>query len=82
MKTAAEPPTAPKITWPDGKAFAFTIFDDTDFATVEKVGPVYSLLADCGLRTTKSCWVVRGDPEEGLRGRGDRRGPRLLGDGC
>ncbi len=66
MKTTGEPPTAPKITWPDGKAFAFTIFDDTDFATVEKVAPVYSLLADCGLRTTKSCWPVGGDPAKGF----------------
>lgn len=25
-----------KITWPDGKLFAFTVFDDTDLETVEK----------------------------------------------
>src|SRR5262245_48590889 len=47
--------------WPDGKAFAFTIFDDTDSQTVGNVGPVYSLLADLGLRTTKSVWPLRGD---------------------
>lgn len=51
--------------WPDGKQFAFTIFDDTDLATVENVGPVYSLLADCGFRTTKSVWVVEGDRQRG-----------------
>ena len=28
--------------------------------------PVYSLLADCGLRTTKSCWPVGGDPAKGF----------------
>jgi hypothetical protein len=70
VKTFMETPLAPKITWPEGKAFAFTIFDDTDFATVENVGPLYALLADCGFRTTKSCWVVRGDPAKGF-GAGD-----------
>jgi hypothetical protein len=54
-----------KIAWPEGKRFAFSVFDDTDFETVENVGSVYALLADCGLRTTKSCWVVRGDPNDG-----------------
>ena len=50
-----------RIQWPDGKAFAFTIFDDTDFQTVENVGPVYSLLSDLGFRTTKSVWPLRGN---------------------
>lgn len=49
--------TAP-VTWPEGKAFAFTVFDDTDLATIENVKPVYDLLADLGLRTTKSVWAV------------------------
>lgn len=48
------------IEWPDGKAFAFTIFDDTDLATVSGVAPVYRLLDDLGLRTTKSVWPIRG----------------------
>jgi hypothetical protein len=56
---------SPATTWPDGKRFAFTVFDDTDSATVENVGPVYAFLADCGLRTTKSCWALRGDPQRG-----------------
>ncbi len=47
--------------WPDDKRFAFTIFDDTDSATLENVGPVYSFLAECGFHTTKSVWVVEGD---------------------
>jgi hypothetical protein len=50
-----------RIRWPDNKDFAFTIFDDTDSQTVENVGPVYRLLADLGLRTTKSVWPLRGD---------------------
>lgn len=53
------------ITWPEGKRFAFTVVDDTDFATVENVGPVYEFLADCGFCTTKSVWVVEGDRSRG-----------------
>lgn len=52
-----------KIEWPDGKGFAFTIFDDTDSATIENVREVYSLLADYGFRTTKSVWPIRGEKE-------------------
>lgn len=53
-------PTQP-IEWPDGKAFAFTVFDDTDNATVERVGPVYEFLTGLGLRTTKSVWPLEGE---------------------
>jgi hypothetical protein len=53
------------IPWPDGKQFAFTVFDDTDDANVENVTTVYSFLRDCGFRTTKSCWPVAGDPNRG-----------------
>jgi hypothetical protein len=42
--------------WPDGKKFAFTIIDDTDNATVSNVGPVYALLSNLGLKTTKTVW--------------------------
>jgi hypothetical protein len=49
-----------KIHWPDGKDFAFTIFDDTDCSTFATVRDVYALLRDCGFRTTKSVWPVRG----------------------
>ncbi|HUT94390.1 MAG TPA: hypothetical protein VMY37_33330 [Thermoguttaceae bacterium] len=48
------------ITWPDGKQFAFSVFDDTDRATLDNVPPVYALLADLGLRTTKSVWPIQG----------------------
>ena len=47
--------------WPDGKRFAFTIFDDTDECTIENVSKMYSLLQDLGMRTTKSVWPLRGD---------------------
>jgi len=46
-----------QMQWPEGKSFAFTVFDDTDHATVAKVKPVYDLLAQLGMRTTKSVWV-------------------------
>jgi hypothetical protein len=44
--------------FPGNRAFAFTIFDDTDGSTLESVGPVYRLLAELGLRTTKSVWPL------------------------
>lgn len=46
--------------WPEGKHFAFTIFDDPDSQTLEAGREVYSFLADCGFRTTKGVWPVRG----------------------
>lgn len=52
---AAEPPA---IQWPEGKSFAFTIFDDTDASTVTNSAPVYALLRDLGFRTTKSVWSL------------------------
>lgn len=44
--------------FPDNKKFAFTVFDDTDGSTVENVQPVYRFLAELGMRTTKSVWVL------------------------
>ncbi len=43
--------------WPEGKRFAFSIFDDTDNATVQNVKPVYDFIKQLGFRTTKSVWV-------------------------
>lgn len=42
---------------PNGARFAFSIFDDADFATVANVAPVYDLLAKHGILTTKSVFV-------------------------
>lgn len=50
----------PKIEWPAGKEFVFTIFDDPDFDTVENVAVIYSFLSDLGMRTTKAVWPIRG----------------------
>jgi hypothetical protein len=52
-------PSQPRIVWPEGKDFAFTVFDDTDLATLANVRPVYDFLADQGIRTTKSVWPLR-----------------------
>lgn len=43
--------------WPNGKEFAFSVFDDTDGATLETVAGVYELLYELKLFTTKSVWV-------------------------
>jgi len=50
--------SSPQIQWPEGKKFAFTIFDDTDASTVANTAPVYALLRDLGFRTTKSVWPL------------------------
>jgi hypothetical protein len=49
-----------EIHWPEGKTFAFTVFDDTDNSDLSNVPYVYELLYDLGFRTTKSVWPVRG----------------------
>jgi len=45
-----------RIEWPEGKKFAFTIFDDPDSQTLEAGREVYALLGDLGFRTTKAVW--------------------------
>jgi hypothetical protein len=56
------------VDWPGGKAFAFSVVDDTDGATLEDVPSVYGLLADLGFRTTKSVWPLCGDDRAGRDG--------------
>ena len=46
-----------KIEWPNGKNFAFTIFDDTDNSTLNNTSPVYSFLYERGFLITKSIWI-------------------------
>ncbi|MCB1040573.1 MAG: hypothetical protein KDA94_13740 [Acidimicrobiales bacterium] len=55
------------MTWPDGKRFAFTIFDDTDMTTLANGPAVYEVLDRLGLRITKSVWPVapEGPPRTG-----------------
>lgn len=49
---------ANRLEFPEGKSFAFTIFDDTDNSSVANVSPVYNLLHQLGFRTTKSVWPL------------------------
>ena len=49
------------IEWPEGKRFAFTIFDDTDLETIDNGPGVYSFLTALGMRVTKSVWVLPSD---------------------
>jgi hypothetical protein len=48
------------VRWPGGKAFAFTVFDDTDLSTLDNAPRLYERLAELGLRTTKSVWPISG----------------------
>ena len=58
-------PVGARGPYPGGKRFAFTILDDTDDSTVENARPVYDLLHELGIRTTKTVWPV--DCPEGSR---------------
>lgn len=49
------------VQWPENKKFAFTIFDDTDYSTIQNTKPVYDLLQKLNIKTTKSCWVFSPD---------------------
>ncbi len=59
--------------FPGNKSFALTIFDDTDRGTVENTKPVYDLLSELGILTTKSVWVL---PSNDIR----RRSSKSLSD--
>jgi hypothetical protein len=48
----------PKVEWPDGRAFAFTVFDDPDSQSLSTSREVYALLNDLGFRTTKAIWML------------------------
>jgi hypothetical protein len=52
MKPNAAPP------WPEGRRFAFTIFDDPDGQPFKTTQLVYSFLADLGFRTTIGVWPL------------------------
>ena len=49
------------IRWPEGKRFAFSIFDDPDGQTLAHGREVYAFLQDLGFRTTKGVWPIWGD---------------------
>lgn len=47
--------------WPNGKRFAFTIFDDPDSQTLDAGRAVYGFLGDLGFKTTRGVWPIRGN---------------------
>ncbi len=55
------------VVWPNGKRFAFTIFDDPDGQSLEVSRIVYRFLADLGFRTTIAVWplAARRQPNSG-----------------
>ncbi len=50
--------------YPNGAEFAFTILDDTDDTTLLNGPPVYEVLRDHGLRTTKTVWTFDSSEED------------------
>ncbi|MEQ1860611.1 MAG: hypothetical protein ABMA13_11810 [Chthoniobacteraceae bacterium] len=56
------------MTWPEGKRFAFTVFDDADNDRLDNTRPVYDFLGELGFRTTKSAWLLPGAPGARLSG--------------
>ncbi len=54
-----------RTAWPHNLPFAFTVVDDTDFSTLTNARPVYDLLLECGMRTTKTVWPLA--PTEAVR---------------
>jgi hypothetical protein len=56
------------IKWPQGKDFAFTIFDDPDLDTIENVSAIYSFLDELGFRTTKAVWPIQGSERPKIGG--------------
>ncbi len=50
-----------RINWPEGKRFAFTVFDDTDHTTLQNGSRIYQFLNDLGMISTKSVWSIKGE---------------------
>jgi len=71
-------PRRERIVWPEGKDFAFTVYDDTDEATLANVRPVYDFLAEQGFRTTKSVWPLRDPGDDPARVGMDCEDPEYL----
>jgi hypothetical protein len=56
------------IEWPAGKDFAFTIFDDPDWDSVENTAMMYRFLRELGFRTTKAVWPIKGNANPRIGG--------------
>jgi hypothetical protein len=56
------------LVYPGGKRFAFSVFDDTDVATLESIRPLYDYLHELGIITTKSVWGIDHDGKSDYEG--------------
>lgn len=56
------------INYPAGKRFAFSIFDDTDVATLDSIRPLYDYMYELGILTTKSVWSLDYEGDSNYRG--------------
>lgn len=59
------------IVWPEGRRFAFTVYDDPDGQSLDTTRLVYQFLSDLGFRTTIAVWPL-----------GTRREPNSGGETC
>jgi len=50
------------LLWPDGKRFAFSIFDDPDSQTLQDSTTIYEFLSELGVRSTIGVWPLAADP--------------------
>lgn len=56
------------IHYPNGKKFAFSIFDDTDVATLDSIRPLYDYLYELNILTTKTVWSLDYDDHSHYKG--------------
>jgi hypothetical protein len=56
MTTEARQAGHRSVRWPEGRSFAFTVFDDPDGQSLEDGKHVYGLLGELGFRTTRGVW--------------------------
>lgn len=54
------------VVWPDGGKFAFSIFDDTDLATLDDSREIYSFLLDKGVGVTRAVWLFDSPNDQGI----------------
>jgi hypothetical protein len=56
--------------FPENKTFAFSIIDDTDDASLERVRTAYQYLDTLGVKATKTVWVLPATRKSGSEGTG------------
>ena len=61
--SATAGPTPRAAVFPTGYGFGFSIFDDTDWTTLQNGPAVYNLLDELGFAITKSVWVDAPGPK-------------------